>query len=159
MEMKHYPFWQMPFWGVVEGFKEAFGWTILIVKTLGRMLADLIVRGIVPKDVAGPVGIFQLTGLVAKTGVLSIIQFVGVLSVNLAIVNSLPLFALDGGKLVFIGFEALTHHRPNPSLERWVNMVGMTVLFLLFSLITLNDIFRLTGTIDFLSRLEVFWPF
>ena len=143
MEMKKYSWWQMPFRGVIEGVKEALGWLVVIAKALEKMLVDLLVRGIIPKDVAGPVGIFQITGLVAQTGILNTLQFIGVLSVNLAVINLLPLPALDGGRLVFILYEAITRRRPKPSFERWVNAAGMAFLLLLIILITINDVIRL----------------
>jgi len=143
MEMKKYSWWQMPFRGMVEGVKEALSWLVVIVKALEKMFVDLLVRGIIPKDVAGPVGIFQITGLVAQTGILNTLQFIGVLSVNLAVINLLPLPALDGGRLVFILYEAITRRRPKPSFERWVNAAGMAFLLLLIILITINDVIRL----------------
>lgn len=142
-EIKKYPFWQMPVRGTIEGFKEAFGWTMVVVTGLGKMLVNLFVHGTVPKDVAGPVGIFQITGVVAKSGILNVLQFIGVLSVNLAVINFLPFPALDGGRLVFIAYEAITRRRPKPSLERWVNAAGMVTLLFLILLVTINDIARL----------------
>jgi len=133
----------MPFRGMLEGVKEALSWLVVIVKALEKMFVDLLVRGIIPKDVAGPVGIFQITGLVAQTGILNTLQFIGVLSVNLAVINLLPLPALDGGRLVFILYEAITRRRPKPSFERWVNAAGMAFLLLLIILITINDVIRL----------------
>jgi len=146
IEIVRYPFWQMPFRGAVEGVKEAFAWGGMIVISLKKMVGDLIFRGLVPKDVAGPVGIFQATGMVAKTGVLNILQFLGILSVNLAVLNVLPLPALDGGRLVFIGYELIFRRRPKPSLERWVNTVGMALLIILLILVTINDVKRMLNS-------------
>jgi regulator of sigma E protease len=143
VEMKKFPFWQMPWRGTVEGFKEAFGWTALILSALKKMVVDLIIHGTIPKDVAGPVGIFQITGMVAKSGLLNILQFIGILSVNLAVINILPFPALDGGRLIFVVYEAITRRRPKPSFERWVNTAGMAFLLMLIILITINDVIRL----------------
>ncbi len=98
VEIRKYPFWQMPWRGTIEGFKEAFGWASLILGSLKKMVVDLVFHGTVPKDVAGPIGIFQITGVVAQSGFLNILQFMGILSVNLAVINILPLPALDGGR-------------------------------------------------------------
>lgn len=157
-EIKKYAFWQMPFRGAVEGLKEAFGWTTLIISSLGKMVADLVMKGVVPREIAGPVGIFQITGTVAQSGILSILQFTGILSINLMIINILPFPALDGGKLVFIGYELVTRRRPRPSFEHWVNAAGMVVLLTLLSLVTINDIVRIVGTTDFLPRLRSVLP-
>lgn len=159
MEIKKFPFWQMPWRGTIEGFKEAFGWAVLILGALKNMVIDLVAHGTIPKDVAGPIGIFQITGVVAKSGILNILQFMGILSVNLAVVNILPLPALDGGRLVFIIYEAITRRKPKPSFEQWVNTAGMAFLLLLVVLITINDIGRLVKTTSLLSKIRSFWPF
>jgi len=143
IEIVKYPFWQMPFRGAVEGVKEAFAWGWMIAVFLKKMVGDLVFRGLVPKDVAGPVGIFYATGIVAKTGILNILQFLGILSINLAVLNILPLPALDGGRLVFIVYEAVFRRRPKPSLERWINNVGMAILIVLLILATINDVKRM----------------
>lgn len=146
IEIIKYPFWQMPFRGAVEGVKEAFAWGWMIVVFLKKMVGDLVFRGVVPKDVAGPVGIFQATGMVAKTGILNIFQFLGILSVNLAVLNILPLPALDGGRLVFVGWELIFRRRPKPSLERWINTIGMALLIILLILVTINDVKRMLNS-------------
>lgn len=138
-----YPFWQMPILGAIEGTKEALGWLMLIAASFKKMILELLLAGVIPKDVAGPIGIFQVTAGVAKSGVLTVLQFIGVLSVNLAVINVLPLPALDGGKLLFIGYELLARRKPKPKVERWINTAGMAFIILLIILITVNDIFRL----------------
>lgn len=158
VEMKFYPFYQMPFRGTVEGLKEAFAWTGMIVGALGGMFWQLLTLGALPKEVAGPVGIFQITGVVAKTGILSILQFLGILSINLAVVNILPLPALDGGRLLFLGIEAVTGKRVKAKVERWVHSVGMVILLFLILLVTINDIARILESSGFASHLKSLLP-
>ncbi|MFZ5366219.1 MAG: M50 family metallopeptidase [Patescibacteria group bacterium] len=159
VEMKFYPLWEMIPRGTVEGFKEAFAWTGMIVGALGAMLWQLIRFGTVPKDVAGPVGIFQITGQVSRTGILSVLQFLGILSVNLAVINILPLPALDGGRLLFILVEAVTGKRSHLKFERWVHTVGMALLLFLILLITINDIARILQQSGFVTHLKSLLPF
>lgn len=159
MEMVHYPFWQMPFRGAIEGFKEAFAWTLLVLDGLKRMVGNLVTHGAVPKDIAGPIGILQITGTVAGSGSLAILQFMGILSVNLAVLNILPFPALDGGRLMFVLYELITRKRPKPELERWVNSIGMLVIILLLVLVTINDLSRIWQTSDLSVRFQEFWPF
>ncbi len=159
VEMKFYPLWLMIPKGVIEGFKEAFAWTGMIVGALGAMLWQLIRFGTVPKDVAGPVGIFQITGYVAKTGILSVLQFLGILSVNLAVINILPLPALDGGRLLFLGIEAITGKRSHARFERWAHTVGMVFLLFLILLVTINDIVRILSSSGFVAHLKSLLPF
>lgn len=157
MEMKKYPFWQMPFWGAVEGTKEAVGWGSLVFTSLAKMLVDLIGQGVVPKDIAGPVGILQVTADVSQQGILVVLQFVGVLSVNLAVLNILPFPALDGGRLVFVIYEVVVRKRPKPSIEHWVNAAGMAILLFLVILVTINDIRRIFETTQILYKLRALW--
>ena len=145
VELRKYPWWQMPYLGAREGFKESLSWAGMIIAALGKTLNTLIVAGKVPKDIAGPVGIFQITGQVAKNGFLAILQFLGVLSVNLAIINILPFPALDGGRLIFLGYEAIFRKKASPKVEILVNQIGMVILLSLIVLITINDVIRLIG--------------
>jgi len=159
MEMKKYPLWQMPFYGTIEGFKEAFAWTGLVIGGLGKMVGNLITQGQIPREIAGPVGIFQITAGVAQSGILTILQFIGVLSVNLAVINILPFPALDGGRLIFIGYELVTRKKPKPQIEHWVNFIGMAVLLFLIILVTINDVARLIETTSIISKFQTILSF
>lgn len=143
MEMKKYPLWQMPFRGAIEGLKEAVGWGWLILNSMTMMVINLVAKGVVPKDVAGPIGIFQATSVVAKNGGLMVIQFMGVLSVNLAILNVLPIPAMDGGRLIFIAYEMIARRKPKAKTEQLINMIGIGLLVTLIILVTINDLRRI----------------
>lgn len=143
IELKKYPWWRMPYLGAVEGFKESLAWGGMILSTLKNTLVSLVIKGQVPKDIAGPIGIFQITGQVAKEGILAVLQFLGILSVNLAIINVLPFPALDGGRLIFLGYEIIFRRKAPPKIEVLVNQIGMTILLALMALITVNDVMRL----------------
>lgn len=145
-EQKFYPWYEMIFRGSWEGLKEATGWLTLIAGSLVTMVSQLIFRGMVPSDVAGPIGIFQITGTVVKTGWLSTLQFIGILSINLAVINILPFPALDGGRLVFIVYEMITRKKPNENFERRANTAGFAFLLFLIALVTLNDVVRILNT-------------
>lgn len=159
MEMKKYPLWQMPFYGTREGFKEAFAWTGLVIGGVGKMFGNLATKGQIPKDIAGPVGILQITSTVAQSGLLTIIQFIGVLSINLAVLNILPFPALDGGRLLFIGYELITGRKPKAKIEQWVNFVGLTILMFLLVLVTVNDVRRIVATTSLGIKLRSLLPF
>lgn len=158
VEIKFFPWWQMPFRGVVEGFKEALAWGKLVIQMLGITLANLVTRGQISEGIAGPIEIYRLTGQVIQFGMVAILRFLGILSVNLAVVNILPLPALDGGRLVFVAIEALRGKRPHPSLERTINTIGMTLLIILLLLITMNDLIRIFGKEVILSKLSPLLP-
>ena len=143
VELKKFPWWQMPYLGATEGFKESLNWGKTIINTLGKTIRSLVIDRKIPQDVAGPVGIFQVTGTVAKSGILAVLQFLGILSVNLAIMNILPLPALDGGRLLFLGYEVAFRKKVKPEIEAAVNNVGMIFLLSLMVLITINDLLRI----------------
>ena len=147
IEQKFYPFYQMPFFALREGTGETLKWGGLVVGAVGKMVVELVGKGKIPQDMAGPVGIFQVTGVVAKEGWEAVLGFLGILSVNLAVINILPFPPLDGGKVLFIGLEAAFGKRVAPKIEKWVQTLGMILLLLLLVLVTLNDISRLLSPV------------
>lgn len=136
------PIYLRPFYGIYYGFKEAVFWGKNISVGLWKLVVGLF-KGQVPKDVSGPVGIFAVTTEVAKTGILSLINFIAILSVNLAILNILPFPALDGGRLLFIGIESIIGRKVLPKVESVIHSIGMAILLLLIIAITIHDIRRL----------------
>jgi regulator of sigma E protease len=140
------PWWRRPFAGIVAGFQEALFWGRTISSSVALMLKNLFWRGEVPKDIAGPVGIYQATSMIQKqSGFWATLHFFGVLSVNLAIVNFLPFPALDGSRFVFLLWEAVTKRKPSPKIESWVQRAGMIFLLFLLLLVTIGDIRRLVS--------------
>lgn len=137
--VKKYPWFEAPFVGVREALNESG----LIVKGLASIVVQLATKGSLPSDVAGPVGIAELTGTVVSIGPYAVLSFVSLLSLNLAIINILPIPALDGGRLFFILFEAITRRKVNPNLESYAHTIGMALLLLLIALITIHDLIRI----------------
>lgn len=139
VKVKWYEFYK----GIYAGFKEAYFWGKIIVEGLTKMITSLL-AGKVPKDVSGPLGMFQATSSIKRSqGILAVIHFFGVVSVNLAIVNVLPFPALDGGRIIFVVYEMIFRKRANQRLEMAVNNFGMAVLLSLIVLITLGDVVRI----------------
>ena len=131
--------------GVVVGFKEAYYWGKIIFDGVMKMIGGLL-TGNVPKDVSGPIGMYQATSAINKNqGFLAVIHFFGIVSVNLAVVNVLPFPALDGGRIIFVIYEMLTKKKANQKIEAVVNNVGMLFLLALILLITIGDIRRVIG--------------
>lgn len=147
---KKYPLYQAPFVGTKEAIKE----TVMIVEGLSGLVMQLVTKGVVPSDVAGPVGIAQLTGKVVDIGFAAVLSFVALLSLNLAIINILPIPALDGGRLLFIVIEAVTRKKVNPELEGYAHTIGMAVLLALIALITLHDILRVLSGQPLIPQLK-----
>lgn len=138
------PVWQRPFYGVYYGFKEAVFWGENVLTGLGSIFTSLF-KGQTPQDISGPVGVFAVTSQVAKEGILSLINLLGIISVNLAIINILPFPALDGGRLLFIFIEKLVGRKILPKVEAIIHTVGMIILLGLILLITIHDIRRLVS--------------
>jgi len=120
----------------------------------GRMVADVIaaifsgvagmIQGVIAPDIRGPVGIAAVTGEVAKSGLVALMQFTAYLSIQLAIVNLLPFPGLDGGRLAFIALEALRGgKRVAPEKEGLFHLVGLVILVGLLLIVSYQDVARL----------------
>jgi regulator of sigma E protease len=94
-------------------------------------------------DVAGPIGIAQVTGQAVKFGWKAVLEFMSILSLNLAILNILPIPALDGGRVLFVVVEKIFGRRVKPAFEQFSHQIGMIILLILVALISVNDILRL----------------
>ncbi|MDD3171251.1 MAG: RIP metalloprotease RseP [Bacilli bacterium] len=107
---------------------------------------DLLFNGDVGvQNLSGPVGIFSLTKDVATQGIAPILNLIGLLSVNIGLLNLLPIPALDGGRLVFLAYEAITKKKANQKVETVLITVTMLLLFGLMIYVTFGDILRLLG--------------
>ncbi|HLS20379.1 MAG TPA: RIP metalloprotease RseP [Bacillota bacterium] len=121
------------------GFIQTYETTRLILQSLfmlitGQLSIDML---------AGPVGIYDATDQVVKTGFVNFIMWTAMLSVNLGIINLVPLPALDGGRLLFVGIEAVRGKPVDPQKEGLVHFIGFALLMLLMIVVTWNDIQRL----------------
>ena len=115
---------------------------------LGLLIHGLfmIVTGQLPADFTGPVGIARFTGQAAQAGLAQLLHFTGFLSLNLAILNLLPVPGLDGARLAFVGLEALRGgRRLNPATEGVIHLVGLLLLIMLMVYVSYQDILRIVG--------------
>jgi len=130
------------------GFIHSYNTFDYSVRVFGKLIAySFRERTIAPvsENVSGPVGIVQITSQAVSLGPVSVLQLVGLLSLNLAVLNILPIPALDGGRFAFIVFELVTRRRANATFEKWVHTVGFAFLIGLIVLITWNDILKLVA--------------
>ena len=100
----------------------------------------------VPEGLAGPVGIAEITHKVLPQGVMALIKLTALLSISLAVMNLLPIPALDGGRFLFQIIEALCMPfgiKPSEKIENYVHLGGFILLMGLIVLITWNDIQRI----------------
>ena len=137
--------WYRFYEGIGAGFDEAYYWGKIIFGGVAKMIGGLL-SGNVPKDVSGPIGMYQATSSINKNqGLLAVIHFFGIVSVNLAVVNILPFPALDGGRIFFVIYEMITKKRANQKVESIVNNIGMLILLALILLVTVGDVGRMLG--------------
>lgn len=95
-------------------------------------------------DVAGPIGIARYTGAAVLFGWKAVVEFMSILSLNLAILNILPIPALDGGRLAFVFLEKLMGRRLRPAFERRAHQIGMILLLTFLLLVSIHDILGFT---------------
>lgn len=137
--IKKYHWYQAPFFGLVESFKI----TGLILKELSITLLGIISFQKPQLEVAGPVGIVKITSEAVKYGYTAVLQLLGLLSLNLAVINILPFPALDGGRLAFVLYETVTKKKINPDVEKKLNFAGFAILLSLIIIVTINDIIKI----------------
>lgn len=120
-------------------YKAFYGNMMDVFVTLGLLFNQNEEIGIT--DLSGPIGIFGLVSQTASQGLLSILGFTAFLSINIGMLNLLPIPALDGGRLVFLGIEAVTRRPLNRKFENTVNNIMFFLLLALFVFVAFNDIF------------------
>lgn len=139
---------------IYYGFLTAVLYLKEIVLAFALMIKGLFSGSGVAGEVTGPVGIAVMTGKVARLGFAYLIQFTAVLSLNLAIVNILPLPALDGGRLLFLLIAKIRGKENNQKIEQWSHMIGFALLLLLIVLVTVKDLGTFSSNIlGFFQRL------
>lgn len=110
------------------------------VKAFGMIFSTWFSTGKLTEDIAGPIGIAVITGEVQKMGLIFLLQFVALISINLAIINVLPIPALDGGRLLFLLIEKIRGAPVKQKYEKLAHTVGFAVLILLMILVTIRDV-------------------
>ncbi len=115
----------------------------LVFRTLKLLLFPSGVRQIGVNNLSGFVGIFSMIEKYIGSGFLPLLSFAAMLSVNIGIMNLLPIPALDGGRIVFLLVEAITKKRPSKKVESIINTIFFVLLMILFVYITIHDIMRL----------------
>ena len=128
---------------LIMGITSTINLTWLIIAALGGLLWQLIMTGRLAIEIAGPVGIFNLTGQAAQLGFIYLLQLTALISINLAIINILPFPALDGGRLLFLAIEKIKGSPVSQKIERLTHTVGFVILILLMIAVTWRDIVRI----------------
>lgn len=125
------------------GGQQLVQYTILTFEGLYNLLKGAFKGDNVLNSLSGPVGIATLVGQASDIGYRSVLLLVAFLSLNLAILNILPLPALDGGQLVKVSIESLLRRKLKDSYSLWLNAVGFILLMGLLITVTIHDVFKL----------------
>jgi len=132
---------------VLQSLGHGFLTSIFIVQTIAvglyQLLATLVTQGHLMAGFVGPVGIFGVANQSASLGLAYLLQLIGLISLNLFLLNALPFPALDGGRFLFILIEKIKGKPLSPQLERSANALGFVVLLLLMIAITVRDVVKL----------------
>jgi regulator of sigma E protease len=128
--------------GVIKGFYNGVKETVLVSFLWIQGILGMILGKVAP-EIAGPVGITQILGEAAGIGLGELMYLAGALSANLALMNLLPIPALDGSRLMFLAIEAVRGRPIDPEKESMVHFMGFLLLMTLFAVVTYQDILRL----------------
>lgn len=128
------------FGGIVNALKLFWDSITAVFVTFGALFGN---SQITINELSGPVGIFAVIKQYLQTDVLSFLSFVGMISANIGLVNLLPLPALDGGRIIFIGYELVTGKKVNKKVETALINIVFWLVMILFVYITFKDIIRL----------------
>ncbi len=135
---------RLPIW---LALKEGMNLTLFVTKSTALGLYGLILDGIRGQGsfatIAGPVGLVGIIGDAYEFGFAYLLSFTALISINLAIINLIPIPALDGGRLFFLLIEKIKGSRINPKVFNIVNTIGFGILLLLMILVTYHDIIKL----------------
>jgi regulator of sigma E protease len=134
-----YPFFQ----SIWQGFKVSILLVGAIFAAFFELIKNLFVGAPISAEIAGPVGIADMTGAYARMGFSYLLQFTALLSLNLAVINILPFPALDGGRILFLAIEKIKGSPVKQEVENVIHNLGFILLMLLVLIVTFKDVSNL----------------
>lgn len=134
---------------IVGAFSNAIKTTINMIVQMITFLVQLVtgtVPGGIEGSVSGPIGVISIVADATKAGLINVLYLASVISLNLGVLNLLPIPALDGGRLFFLAIEFIRGGKKiDPNKEGMINMIGFSALMLFMLFITYKDIVKLIG--------------
>ena len=124
---------------VLKTFHKSWEYTTMIFDVIGKLIS----KQVPPQQLAGPVGIVQMSGLVAMGGLSPILDFMALIGINLAVLNVLPLVITDGGLLFFLLIETIRRKPLSVKHQMLINRIAIGFFIFLFLFVTYNDILRI----------------
>ncbi|MDO0963190.1 RIP metalloprotease RseP [Staphylococcus haemolyticus] len=125
---------------IALGFDQFVSASTLIFKAVGTMIASIFTGQFSFDMLNGPVGIYHNVDSVVKQGIIALTYYTALLSVNLGIMNLLPIPALDGGRILFVIYEAIFRRPVNKKAETIIIAAGAIFVLIIMVLVTWNDI-------------------
>lgn len=125
---------------LVEGGKLSVAMSGAVLGALGDVASNVARTGKAGADVVGPIGLVGITSEAYNLGIRNLIQLVALISLNLAVLNLLPIPALDGGRILFVIIEKVKGSPVSQQLEKWVHAAGFAFLLLLLVVISIKDV-------------------
>ena len=127
------------FAGLKAGLLQTWDMTVLIVTGL----VDLVRGKVGVEGIAGPVGIVKIIGESTRFGLVNVVNLTALISINLGLINLLPIPALDGSRLLFMLYEAIRGKPVNPKKEGYIHLVGFALLMGFMVMVTFQDILKI----------------
>ena len=134
-------------YGLEKNFKnvaqQSFGYSGLAIRQVWESLFDLVTGRYGINELSGPVGTTEVIGEAAEQGFIYVMYLGALISVNLGVLNLLPIPALDGGRIVFLIIEAIRKKKLPNNIEAKIHYVGIILLMLLMLIVTCKDVANL----------------
>ncbi|HAU98855.1 MAG: Membrane-associated zinc metalloprotease [Microgenomates group bacterium GW2011_GWF2_45_18] len=145
-DMKFFAWYEMPFRAMAQGVKDSWKFSVLVAESFVGLLSKLG-SGNIPEELSGPIGIVSTatTERLMTKGWILAVSFIGIISMNLAILNIFPIPVLDGGRAIFVLLERVLGKKRRKVWEGYANMGGLGFLLVLMLLATGNDLMRMFG--------------
>ena len=128
-----------PLQAIQMSFEKNYAWSGLIFQTLGGLLTSETS----PKQLVGPLGIAQLSGGAAQIGMVALFTLMAMISLNLGILNLLPIPVLDGGHIFIMALEGLSRRDFSVRIKEKIQLAGFVVLLMLMVTVIYNDLTRI----------------
>ena len=130
---------------LTEGATLTWETTVLTAQGLAHFFYGIMTFSADLSQVAGPVGIAGVVGNASSQGLGDLFSIMAIISINLALINLIPVPALDGGRLLFVLIEGVIRRPIKPQLAQTINAIGFALLILLMVVVTAHDIFKILG--------------
>ncbi len=137
--IKSYPWWKSP----LQGIGATFNTTSMIIQGYGQAIKNVIFGKPTGVELIGPVGVVNLLAQASQLGINYFLQFIGIIAIYIALFNILPIPSVDGGKILFLGIEAIRKKPVSEKIEQNITTFFFGLLILLMIFVTIKDITRL----------------